>query len=343
MTSLTWVGGSSSSFNDPRNWQPSVAPGPSSDVVVKPATATAITTAIDTTINSFAFNPETTLNIASARSFTVRDVPDAANPTGTSTNAGTVNLAASVDTFLFGTVANTGSVNTAANSDFWVRGTLDNGGRVAQAGDLHIGGVGAGSVVNETGAQYSVTGAVDLITGGSGGGTFTNDGAFVRGGTGSTDVTVAYVNLANVTVGSGALHFLGSVSNAGTMTAASASMSVSAAVKGTGMLDISAGGSMRLGAGPDIGQTVDFMTSGARGVLALAVSGTFGGTIAGFAAHNSIDLVKTPATSESFAGGVLTVKDGTTTVASLHFSGSYATSSFHLAADGHGGTFVNFV
>ena len=71
--------------------------------------------------------------------------------------------------------------------------------------------------------------------------------------------------------------------------------------------------------------------------------GGFGGTIAEFATNNSVDLLKTPATSETFAGGVLTVKDGSTVVANLHFAGSYTSSSFALASNGHGGTFIHFV
>jgi hypothetical protein len=195
-------------------------------------------------------------------------------------------------------------------------------------------------VVNEAGAHYRVTGTVDLITAGTGG-TFTNDGSFVRSGMGGTDVTVAYVNQADVTVSSGSLNFLGGISNSGTMTAAGAHMTVRHAITGAGTLDISAAGTMTLGAGSDIGQTVDFLTGG--GTLGLAAPGTFAGKIAGFGTGDLIDLIKTPATSEKFAAGVLTVKNGSAVIANLHFSGSYTSSSFALSSDAHGGTLIHFV
>ena len=53
---------------------------------------------------------------------------------------------------------------------------------------------------------------------------------------------------------------------------------------------------------------------------------------------DNIDLLNTVATGDTSSGGILHVKNGTTSVANLHFAWSYPTSNFHLSSDGHGGT-----
>jgi len=53
--------------------------------------------------------------------------------------------------------------------------------------------------------------------------------------------------------------------------------------------------------------------------------------------------VKTAANHETFAGGVLSVTNGTTSVANLHFTGPYTSASFALHTDHHGGTLISFV
>ncbi len=64
------------------------------------------------------------------------------------------------------------------------------------------------------------------------------------------------------------------------------------------------------------------------------------GTLSGFGSHDTIDLQNVVATSLSFAGGTLTVKNGSTIVASLKLAGTYTTASFALNSDGHGGSAI---
>jgi hypothetical protein len=71
----------------------------------------------------------------------------------------------------------------------------------------------------------------------------------------------------------------------------------------------------------------------------------FQGTIAGFGAGDTIDLTGIPfssANTETYAdnsgSGVLTVSDGTTTLATLAMTGSYSTPFFQLISDTSGGT-----
>ncbi len=65
-------------------------------------------------------------------------------------------------------------------------------------------------------------------------------------------------------------------------------------------------------------------------------------TIAGFRTGDIIDLAKLDATALDFAGGTLTLSNGTTSLDELTFRGAYTAADFALSADGHGGTDVAF-
>jgi hypothetical protein len=336
MANVKWVGGASGSFDNNLNWSPPQVPSGSSDLLI--ASATTVSTANDETINSLTMNnSQAKLNIGATTGFTINGVPDATNPTGSSSNAGTINLAGNGDLFLNGSFNNSGRLVSQANSDVWVTGTLNNTGSVSQSGDLHL---TAGTAITGAGASYSVQGAVDIINGG-GASSFTNNGSFVRTGTGSSDVSVAFINHANLSLGSGGMHFLSSLTNTGTMTAAGALLQIQNGITGTGALDVGSGGTVLLTTGKDAGQTLDFLAG--SGALDLATPAAFAGTIEGFKHGNLIDLMGKSETSFKFASGTLTVKNGATPVASLHFAGSYTTGSFHLSSDGHNGTLISHV
>jgi hypothetical protein len=138
--------------------------------------------------------------------------------------------------------------------------------------------------------------------------------------------------------GSSTLPFIGTVTNDGIIDAAGGTVTFKTAVRGTGMINIDNGGTASLLKGSVAGEHVDFLTGGS--LLDLTKATTFKGTIQDFAVVDKIDLIKTAETSYSFANGVLTVKDNSKTVASLHFSGTYTTGDFTLSSDGHGGTFI---
>jgi Bacterial Ig-like domain len=118
------------------------------------------------------------------------------------------------------------------------------------------------------------------------------------------------------------------------------------AVTGSGNFQINAGATLEFGSSVANGATVTF--DGGTGELKLDAPGSFAATIAGFtgtqadAAHSDvIDLAGINQTSanfhETYAGGVLTVTDGTNT-AELTFSNF--TSSFKFVSDGNGGTLI---
>lgn len=125
------------------------------------------------------------------------------------------------------------------------------------------------------------------------------------------------------------------------MTATGTLLQIQNGIAGTGALDAGSGGTILLEKGSDAGQIVDFLSG--SGALDLATPAAFAGTIEGFRHGDRIDLLGKSATSFDFANSTLTVKNGATTVASLHFAGSYTNSSFHLGPDGHSGTLISHV
>jgi hypothetical protein len=339
MSILQWIGGHSGSFSDKLNWNPQVSPSSTSDVRVQPSSPVAITVA-NATINSLVTDANATLTVTPTDTFTIIGAADASNPTGASANAGTVSLGSACDLFFDGKFTNAGALNTAAASDVWVNSTFINTGAVHQNGDFTLGQTSLGTVTNAAGATWAINGAVDVAAGPVPGSKFTNAGTLTRAGAGVTDIAMATTNSGHVSVNSGQLEFLSTVSNAGTMAAVGATLSLDNAVSGVGTLDLGKSGTLDILSGADSGQTVDFL---GKAMLDLQSPGTFGGHISGFGGSDLIDLAQTIATKESFSGGVLTLSDGSTPVAHLHFNGSYSTSSFHLTSDGSSGTLIHFV
>ncbi len=142
---------------------------------------------------------------------------------------------------------------------------------------------------------------------------------------------------------SGSLAFLAGVSNSGVIDAAGL-ISVAAAITGTGTLQIASGATLSLTAGIASTQTVDFLaTSGLVDLNAATSTTSFAGTFSGFAGSDQIDLINSTATTLSYASGVLTVDNGSTVVAKLHFTGNYTNSDFSIGSDSHGGSVIKFV
>jgi hypothetical protein len=344
MSILKWLGGSSDRFSDNGNWAPHQVPNSHSNVIIEPSSATTIVAAT-AEIDSLVTNANTTLAVGATGIFTIVAAPDAANPSGASTNGGTFSLGQQGELFLDGQFTNEGILGAGHGSDIVVKGTFTNAGVVDQNGDLTLGnGTQAGTLINAQGATWSIDGGVDVVA--TVGSRLINAGTLTRSGTGATIIAEASTtNSGSLNVTSGELDFvsdLGSaLSNTGTITAANATLILDEAVSGVGNLDLGAGGALTLAGGPDAGQTVDFL--GDNATLHLVTRDDFGGHISGFGAHDLIDLADTIANRASFAGGVLTLSDGSTPVAHLNFNGPYSTSSFSLSTDHTGGTLIHFV
>ncbi len=239
-----------------------------------------------------------------------------------------------------------GAITGGGTADIAGALTLDAGATIAAANMVASANVTLGasaSITNTASTDFALDAASGRTVALNGPATasFTNAGSLAAAGAGTADVSVAFINLANVSANSGTMAFLDGVTNTGTIDASAAALSFSKSVGGIGTLQIGATGTLGLLAGADTGQIVDFLAG--TGLLNLTAPTSFLGTIDGFSANDEIDLLKTPESSFAFSNGVLTVKDGTKVEATLNFGGTYTQSDFTLVTDGHSGTFIQFV
>jgi hypothetical protein len=260
-------------------------------------------------------------------------------------------------------VTGTLSAGTGAVLDITSAGTL--AGAIVGAGTLRLDAVmvfaphaalSVGSVIDNAtirmavgenltnaaghGFAINAASATTLALGASATNTFTNAGSFSAAGAGAVSIGATFNNIGTAALGAASLTFAGVITNIGTITATGAVL-FDRAVSGTGTLDIGATGTLSLLAGAASGQQADFLAN--TGALALTAPTSMLGTIAGFAGSDMIDLMKTPETAFSYAAGILTVKSGSTTEATLHFAGTYTAASFAIVPDGHGGSLISFV
>jgi hypothetical protein len=231
-----------------------------------------------------------------------------------------------------GTLLVSKAVALTAGASLDVAHLVDTASNFHLAAGEHVTNQAGNSFVVQAGKFWNVQ-----LTG-AGGTSFTNAGSFATEGRGTDTVSVAFINSGNVSVGSGTLAFIGPLTNSGVISADGGTVTFRLALNG-GTLDIGSGGSASLLQGAYAAANVDFQTGGE--LLDLSDPMAFHGTIADFAGGDRVDLLNTVETSYSFSNGVLTVKDGTQTVASLHFAGSYTMASFTLNTDGHGGTVIS--
>jgi hypothetical protein len=197
------------------------------------------------------------------------------------------------------------------------------------------------AIATAAGSQFTLSAATGTdVLGSSGTGSqFTNGGTFTATGAGTDAANVAFINAGTVNGTAGTLTFLGAVTNGGTIDAMSGLTSIKTTVAGTGTLAIGSAGTLSLLLGAGSGQVVDFAAT--TGLLDLTKPLDFTGVISGFGGSDRIDLLGTPETSFTYANNLLTVKNGTATVANLQFTG--ASNSFSLTSDGHGGTLITSV
>ncbi|WP_245481456.1 VCBS domain-containing protein [Bradyrhizobium sp. LVM 105] len=251
------------------------------------------------------------------------------NATGTATidNSGTIGpaVASSVTSATYAIVETGGAVEINNTGDIngnisVARATFNNnaGGTWTVAGTSVFGN--ASSIINH--------GDIDLLNGASISGTglsIENDGDIDSWGTASISGTIT--NTGNIEVNGGTLTLFGSLS-------------------GTGSVTVDAGALLKLEG--TVAQTITLEDDGAGLQIDTA---TFGGSIAGLSANDTIDLSTINyglgtsavyvANSDPSTGGVLTVSDSDGHQISLNLTGADY-SDFHFAgsSDGHGGTLI---
>jgi hypothetical protein len=247
---------------------------------------------------------------------------------GTSLTGANVIIAAAATVTLSGAIDNAGNIASSSPNLIVAAG----GATLTGVGTLTLGDSAANRVYGAT-ASATLDNVDNRIVGagllGNGNMILINEAAGLINGNDS--VALIIDTGANTFVNNGFIEATG----AGGVT-------VKSAVTGTGSAQVTDG---TLSFASSFSQNVAF---GAAGVLELADSKTYGGSISGFSksGHTSLDLLdigfvsSTEATfSGNSSGGVLTVTDGTNT-AHITLVGNYTASQFVASSDGHGGTIV---
>lgn len=155
----------------------------------------------------------------------------------------------------------------------------------------------------------------------------------------------------------------GTVTNAGTIEAATGQFAVQLSSAGGSRLIVDPGAVFTGGVYGGNG-TLELASAASAGTLAAAGFTNFtaidfdtgsewtivgsttalSGTITGFASNETIDLTGFVATSATYASGTLTLTNAVSAHETLHFSGGgLQTSNFHLFADGTGGTDISYL
>ena len=250
--------------------------------------------------------------------------------------AQTVTLAGGFD--FAGALAGPGTVVLASN------GTLSAGAVITATTEQHGNLVlGSGENLSLGKLDYSITttaAAQTLQITGAKGDKISNAGTLASAGAGTVKIAPALKNTGLIEAQAGTLSLLGALTNSGTILAADGTVIVAHQAQGSGTLDVGAASALWLKDGATAGQAAHFLAS--TGTLELSSPAAFLGSIAGFAGADVIDLAGTAANTASFANGTLTVSEGSSVVAQLRLSGTYTSTSFTLAGDGHGGTAIAF-
>ena len=207
---------------------------------------------------------------------------------------------------------NNGTIAVAgAGSLFTARFLVADGGttvQVSSGGSIHVADVELGGIVKLAGG--GVNARADFITYG---------GSEVVG---------------NGTVSAAA------IANAGLLVANGGTLLAGGSITGTGGMRIMSGATLQLSGPVAASQTIQFESGANR--LALGDAGAVAAHITDFATGDAIDLLGDAATKLAYAGGALSVSNGSTLVAKLEIKGSYTTANFRLASDGHGGSVISY-
>ena len=146
------------------------------------------------------------------------------------------------------------------------------------------------------------------------------------------------VDAVNMLTGAGTI--AGTVTDNGVMIANGGTLSITGGAGGTGVATIDASSVLNVTGSLTIPSVV---FAGGSSTLDLGLPGSITSTISGFGTTNTIDLLGVVGTTASLAGTVVTVSGSGGSVATLHFTGSYAGHTFTVASDSHGGTNVTLV
>ena len=217
------------------------------------------------------------------------------------------------------------------------------------AGTLTLGGGPSGvglptaSLAADAGATVL---AASLVLGGGSGASITTDptGSVEVGTAGGAQAGAVTIDAGATLAGNGAVNPYGSVIDNGTVFATGGTLSLGT-VSGSGSLVVDAGATLELLAATADPITLDG-TAAVGCILAFAgAQSAPSGTITGFVPGDAIDLEGSPLTAVTLqpATDTLVLSFGTTVVARLALSGSFASERLVTTPDGAGGTLISLV
>jgi hypothetical protein len=218
-------------------------------------------------------------------------------------------------------------------------GTIEAGegkrGALANAVTVNPNATGADRIVVQAGAVFDGNvagnnGNVTLELAGRTDGTLTGVGVTITGI--PTIVEDAHTNW--TLAGASYLATGATLSAAGTL-------ALAGTLSGAGTLTLDKGGLVTAEKALTVA-SVDFASGGSQ-TLVLDEPKSATSTFSGFGSNDTVDLVKLIATSATFNDGTLTILNGSSTVDTLLFDGSYTSSNFTLTSDNNGGTDLKYV
>jgi hypothetical protein len=269
---------------------------------------------------------------------------------GTFSNAGILaKTAGTATSTIDAVIINTGtlSANSTGILAFADGGTL--GGKIAagiiqlNGGDFILNGLTDASNLQ----VYSETDQTGTVTLGAGTATakllvygtynIDNDSAIGVGATGSTVTIEAGGTLAKIG-GTATSTIAAAIADNGTILADAAKLDLTLGVTGSGSASVANGASLEFGS--SVANTVT-VTLGSSSTLIIDALASYKAPVAGFIQGDTIDvkgIVATTGTASSV--GLLTLKNGTTTVGTLQLVGNHTGDVYNFTSDGNGGTLI---
>ncbi len=249
---------------------------------------------------------------------------------------------------LGGTLDGTGRVQVHGSADVSALAlangvTLVDAGLITQDGPLTLGAAASDTaqLSIDAGATWAITGDATMF--GLGTVALANAGTLEKtGADGVSRIGAPIVNTGAIAALSGTLDLAGTLTNDGTVSVAGGALIAEAAIgaNAVGRLALAGSGTLTARAAVAANQTIAL--SGAGNRLVIAAPGSFGASITGFAAGDTIDLPGLAANGFAYAAGALTLTDTlnglTTTVVTLALPGLATPAALALLADGTGGT-----
>ena len=269
---------------------------------------------------------------------------------GSFTNAGLLAKTAGTGTSTVNAVINnTGTLQSNGTGILALADGGKLGGKIAagtvalNGGDFTLNGLTVAGTLADN-SQADQTGTVTLGSGTAKGFltvggiyNFDNDGTLALGVAGST-VTIASGGLLSKIAGTGTSTVAEATADNGAIAVQSGTLVFSLAVTGAGTASVANGAKLEFGSTV---QNTIAVTLGNSSTLVLDAPTSFKGSVSNFVAGDVIDLKGITATAATVTStGVLTVKNGTTTVDTVALTGNHLGDVYTFTADGNGGTLI---